>query len=110
MTNLEFIENAVEDILNECPEKVEQGAFCHVSSGDYDYGDGTLIIGEVSEYGNKFEAWLTDEYQEVDMNKDFVKYLKRHNLTVQDYLNMREAWDKMPALTRFSILKEDYEK
>ena len=107
MTNLEFIENEVESILQECPEKVDTGAYCHVSDGDYDYGDGTLIVGEVIRNGDNFRVWLNSEYQEVDMAKDFVKYLDRHNLTIDDYLNMLEVWDKMDAEMKYKILKEN---
>ena len=74
MTNSKFIDNTIDNILKECPDDAN------------------------------FRVWLNSEYQEVDMAKDFVKYLDRHNLTIDDYLNMREVWDKMDVEMKCKIL------
>lgn len=39
--------------------------------------------------------------------KEFLRRLKKHGLTINAFLDLKEVWEHLPAADRVSILKED---
>lgn len=42
--------------------------------------------------------------------KEFLRCLEEHDLTINMFLDLKEAWERLPAADRVSILKENKEE